>query len=121
MTTAVLYVTLTTGLYYLAARAKVTEALWSRYPSWLDYWATCAACAGFWYGIGCGVLGTWLNLPLFGLDPDHWFTVLAAGVLGMVWTPVAAFAMVSGWEQLTIGDGEDEDEDEGDGPPLRAV
>jgi len=124
VTTAILYVTLTTGLYYLMARAKVTQAIWSRYPSWLDYWATCAACAGFWYGIACGVLGVWLDLPLFGLDPDHPVTVLSAGILGMVWTPIVAFVMVYGWERLTPGDDDadaDELEDGDDEPPLRAV
>lgn len=119
MTTAILYGTLCTAAYYLLARAKITEALWSRYPSWLDYWLTCAACSGFWYGLGCGVLGSYLQLPLLGLAPDHWLTFVAAGALGMVWTPVLAYAMTYAWERLLPG-AEYEVEDD-DPPDLRAV
>jgi len=87
-------------MYYLLARAKITEAIWSRYPGWLDYWLTCAACSGFWYGLGCGVLGAHLGLSLFGLDPTHWLSYVAAGMLGMVWTPILAYAHTYAWDAL---------------------
>jgi hypothetical protein len=110
MTIAVLYVTLCAAAYYLLARAKVTEWLWSRYPDWLDYWTSCAACAGFWYGLGCGLLGAQYDLALFGLTPDHWLTIAAAAALGMVWTPVVAFAQVYSWVNLLPGADEPEPE-----------
>lgn len=110
MTTAVLYVTLCTAMYYLLARAKITEWLWSRYPPFLDYWLMCAACAGTWYGLGCGALGARLDLPLFGLDPDHWLSFVAAGALGMVWTPIVSWVMVKAWTEL-LGDEPDDEPD----------
>ncbi len=105
MTTAVLYATICAGLYYLLARAKITEPIWSRYPSWLDYWMSCAACSGFWYGAGCGLLGYRLNLSLFDLPPQHWLAIPTAAVLGMIWTPVIAFAHTYAWEALLPPDG----------------
>lgn len=104
MTTAILYGTLCAGLYYLLARARITEWLWSRYPAWLDYWLSCSACSGTWYGLGCGALGAYYDLPLFGLDPDHWLTIVAAGAVGMVWTPILAFAHTYAWSSLMPGD-----------------
>ncbi len=114
MTIAVFYVTLCTASYYLASRAKITEPLWSRYPDWLEYWASCSACFGFWAGLACGVIGARCGLPLFGLDPDHWLTLAAAGSLGMVWTPIVAFAHTYAWSGLTLGNGEGDEGDEGD-------
>lgn len=104
MTIAILYGTLCAALHYLTARAKLTEGLWSRYPRWLDYWLSCAACSGFWFGLGCGALGAHYDLPLFNLDPHHWFTWVAAGALGMVWTPILAFAQVYCWQRLLPDD-----------------
>lgn len=123
MTTVFLYATLCVAAYYLVARAKLTEPLWSRYPGWLDYWTTCAACSGFWYGLGCGYLGAQLGLPFLGLPPEHWATWLAVAAFGMVWTPILSFAMVYSWERLLPEDLNDADtgavprRDHNDGPP----
>lgn len=103
MEIAILYGTICTALHYLLARAKITAWLWSRYPAWLDYWMTCTACSGFWYGLACGALGAHYDLPLLGLDPDHWLTIAAAAAVGMVWTPILAFAQVYAWERLGGG------------------
>lgn len=102
MTIAILYGTLTAFAYYIGARAKITEWLWSRYPAWLDYWMVCPACIGFWYGLGCGFLGAYYDWPLFGLDPDHWLTVLIAGAIGTVWTPIIAYAHTKAWTELSV-------------------
>jgi hypothetical protein len=111
MTTAFLYLTLCTAAYYLVARAKITSFLWRRYPAWLEYWVLCAACSGLWYGLGCAALGYHYDLPLFGLPPDSALGVVSAGALGMVWTPVAAYAMVYAWSGLF---GTDDDEGDSD-------
>lgn len=101
---AVLYVTLCAGAYYLVSRAKITEPLWSRYPTWLEYWTMCAACSGFWYGLGCAALGAKLDLHLFGLEPSAWYTWLIAAVTGMVWTPILSFMMTYSWTALLPDD-----------------
>ena len=110
MTTAVLYLILTTGLYYLTSRAEITRWLWSRYPNWVNQWALCSACSGFWYGLGvAGGLGWTLDLPLLGLPGRAWFTVAVGGVVGMVGTPIVAYYMISSWTALS-------DTDEGERP-----
>lgn len=105
MATLALYALLTTATYYLLARAMVTRALWSKYPPWLDYYTSCAACSGFLYGLIVSVtVGRALDLPLLGLDPDAWFTPLAAGLGSMVWTPVVADAQIQALLRLGVGD-----------------
>jgi hypothetical protein len=94
VTTLVLYAILCGAAYYLLARAKITKWLWSRYPAWLDTLMMCASCTGTWLGIGCGLLGWWLDLPLLGLDPGHWFSVVAASATGMVVTPLVVYPML---------------------------
>ncbi len=116
MTTVFLYLTLCTAAYYLLARAKLTEPLWRRYPSWLAYWTDCAACSGLWYGAGCGLVGRYcLEIPLLGLPHDSWVMVAVAGVMGMVWTPVTSYAMVASWSLLMDNsDGESSEDNSGD-------
>lgn len=98
-----LYVTLTTALYYLVSRAKVTEFAWSRYPKWLDYWTSCAACSGFWYGLGiAAVIGRSRGWAPFGLDATAWFTPFVVAATTMVWTPILARLMVVSWMELVI-------------------
>lgn len=122
MEIAALYVTLSTALYYLVSRAKVTEFAWSRYPSWLEYWTTCAACSGFWYGIGIAVLlGRTQELWLFGLDPLAWYTPLVAGATTMVWTPILARLMVVSWMDLVILPEPAVDDSEEPTDPMRVV
>jgi len=100
VTTLLLYAILCAAAYYLLARALITKWLWSRYPGWLDKLAMCASCSGFWLGLGCGALGWWLDLPLLGLDPAHWFTVVAAGAVGLVTTPLVIFPVLLCLEAL---------------------
>ena len=105
MIAALLYITLSTALYYLASRAKLTHALWSRYPKWLEYWTICAACSGFAYGVGLGALGgRVLELDFLGLSGTAWYTPLAVGLCTMVWTPILARHMVEGWMVLLTTD-----------------
>ncbi len=111
MTTAALYVTLSVALYYLASRAKITEGIWSRYPTWLNEWTLCSACSGFWYGFVLAIaIGAPLNLPLLGMPAGAAYTPIVAGLLTMVWTPILARAMVVGWMDLMQTDEGDETE-----------
>ena len=104
MTTLLLYAILCAAAYYLLARALITRFLWSRYPGWLDKLMMCSACTGTWLGAGCGFLGRWLELPLLGLDPGHWFTVVASGAVGMVITPLVIYPVLLVLESLAPAD-----------------
>ena len=111
MTTALLYLTISAALYYLASRAKLTHFLWSRYPEWLAYWTLCSACSAFAYGVGLGALGGQvLHLDFLGLDGTAWYTPGVVGLCTMVWTPILARHMVECWMLLLTTD-EDDDPD----------
>jgi len=84
-----LYMGLSTALYYLGARAKVTRPLRRLYPDALADLMYCPACSTFWYGgILALVLGRPLGLPFLGLDGGAWYTPLAAGLVAMVIAPL---------------------------------
>lgn len=111
MASIVLYPLLTTAAYYLFARAMITRWLWSRYPAWLDYYTTCAACSGFLYGVVVAVAFGWsLNVPLLGLPGKFWLTPLVSGLGSMVWTPVLANLHVTSLIQLGVSDPRSTDE-----------
>lgn len=79
-----IYPLVTTALYYLGAWALVTRWLWSRYPPVLGAFMVCAACSGFWYGLGAA----WL-LPYAGVTfPGGRWAPLLSGLCALVWTPV---------------------------------
>lgn len=78
------YLVACTVLYYLFARAEVTRWAWSRYPRALDNLARCAACSGFWIGLG---LSWWLAPPLQGRG-FAWERHLWGAGLGLLLTPV---------------------------------
>lgn len=77
---------LTTALYYLLARAILTEWLWSKYPPRMDRFFSCAACSGFWYGL-------FFALVLIPGASDKWLEPggpVCIGLASMVWTPILA-------------------------------
>lgn len=87
MSVLVLYPLLTAAIFYLGSRAVITSWIWSRYPRWLAMLADCAACSGFWAGLGVA----WaLRFPFLGLDGHHWFTPVVVGLCSMIWTPLVA-------------------------------
>lgn len=90
MSAVVLYALVTTTMYYLGARALITQWLWSRYPAWLDKLTLCAACSGFWYGLAIGAWGYWRAIPYGPLPGDRWDTVIAIGVASSVTTAIGA-------------------------------
>lgn len=98
--TLVLYPLLCATAYYLFARATVTEFLWSRYPKWLDRLTACAACSGFWYGLGCAGLGWWRDWSFLGLPARDPLTVALVGLLAVTWTPIVAWLQISALQQL---------------------
>ena len=99
--TIVLYPLLCASLYYLLARATITEFLWSRYPEWLDQMTACAACSGFWYGLGCAGLGWWRDWSFLGLDGRDPVVCALVGVCAITWTPIVAHLQISALEKLT--------------------
>lgn len=101
MTTIALYPLLTTALFYLFARAMITQFLWSRYPSWLDYYTSCSACSGFLYGVAVAVAIGWSqDLPFLGLPGRFWMTPITIGLCSIVWTPLLADLHVRALYQL---------------------
>ena len=85
-----IYPLLTAALYYLGARAMITQFLWSRYPPRIDAFMQCAACAGFWYGAGLGIAGLCTRTPFLG--SLAWWTPVVIGLASVVWTPIVASA-----------------------------
>jgi hypothetical protein len=80
-------------LHWLIARATVTRSFWGALwlPGWLDSLLRCAACSGFWIGIGLGCAG------LRPLATSHTLlNVLVAGVAGMWLTPVTEGVLLWG-------------------------
>lgn len=91
LTTLLLYPLLTTALYYLGSRAKITQFIWRRYPKWLDGYMVCSACVGTAYGVGVALVGgLYFHLPFLVLPGCHWITPVVVGLCSMVWTPVLA-------------------------------
>jgi hypothetical protein len=105
MNTLILYCLTTTSTYYLLARAMITKPLWSRYPAWLDYYTSCAACSGFLYGVTVAVaIGLPYDLPFLGLPGRSWLTPVVVGLGSMVWTPILAYVHVYALLNLGVAD-----------------
>lgn len=84
-----IYPLMTTALFYLFARAVITEWLWSRFPWWLTYVTQCAACSGFWYGGICTAVGIYVfDKPFLGRT--DWYVIVDAALASIVWTPILA-------------------------------
>jgi hypothetical protein len=89
VTIFVLYPLLTTMLYYLGARAMITQWLWSRYPPRLDHFMMCSACSGVWYGAGVAAVGSYsFGVGVGGLPKLAGIVVVA--LASGVWTPLLA-------------------------------
>lgn len=105
METLLLYALLTTAVYYLLAKAMITRWLWSRYPAWLDYYTSCAACSGFLYGgVIAFAIGWPLNLSLLGIPGRSWIAPTIAAFGSLVWTPILANLHIQALLALGIGD-----------------
>lgn len=108
MNTLILYPLLTTCLYYLGSRAKITAFLWKQYPKGFDEFMLCAACAGLWYGILVGIWGAAQDLPFLGMTGKYWFTPILVGACSSVWTPILSRIHIAGIEHTSgVDDGDD--------------
>lgn len=96
------YPLITAALFYLGSRAKITEAIWSRYPAPFARFMDCAACTGFWYGVivqfiaGLGPR----HLGFLGFEASDPMTPIIVGLCSLVWTPVFAALMMLGLDHL---------------------
>jgi len=98
---------LSASIHWIMARASITKRFWS-----LNWWPkrslkclvakrffadllACAACSGFWIGIGLG---------LAGVRPvgSGWTAVLASGLLSVLVTPTFEGALLWGLEKTRI-------------------
>lgn len=97
----ILYSILSSALFYLGSRAKITEPVWSSYPAWLAKFADCSACSGFWYGIGlAATLGRYDDLSFLGCDAQDPITPIVIGACMIVLTPIVAGLMQNGIGQV---------------------
>ena len=88
------------AIHWLIARSLIFSPLWKNIASvsiYLDKLLACAACSGFWIGIGAGLArlrpistGVW------------WFDVVATGLLGIYLVPVFEGVMIWGLSQSAI-------------------
>jgi hypothetical protein len=117
MTGAILIATISAGVYYLAARAGITRRLWSRYPRPVAAFLNCSACSGFWYALGLGYAASrmGLNTSVLGFPASGPIGpyLAACAAVGLVWTPIIAFAHAYAYSQLS--DGNDEPYEDGPG------
>lgn len=93
-------VLLSNTLYYLGSQAKITEFMWSRFPTWLDSYMQCSACSGFLYGVLTGwlfVIG--LKMSYLNLGTD-WYTPLVVGAVSITTTPLMAYLHISALRRL---------------------
>jgi hypothetical protein len=101
------YSLLTSALFYLGSRAKITQVLWSKYPPWLASWADCAACSGAWYGFAVGLVASNSGADLPRIL-TQWWSPLIVGLCSIVWTPIVAGFMQAGFERLGTTIAEDD-------------
>lgn len=90
---------LTGTLHWVIARAKITQWFWNAnwLPGIMHELLECPACSGFWLGLGLGVAG--LRPLVTGLWP---LDLAAAGVAGIIGTPVAQGVLLWGLERTRI-------------------
>lgn len=101
METIILFSLLSTALFYLGSRAKITSWLWSRYPKPVTEFMDCSACSGFWYGVLIAVtFGRRYDLTYLGLDPYDLWTPILVGLGSMTLTPIVGGLMQAGFEAL---------------------
>jgi hypothetical protein len=84
-------------IHWLVARARITRGFWGAIwlPSWIGGLLACAACSGFWIGLGLGLAGVQpLGHGLIG--------VVCSGLLGVVSTPVVEGMLLWGLRATKI-------------------
>lgn len=86
-------------LHWIIARAKITKWFWGAawLPSFFHELLSCPACSGFWLGLGLGFAGA---RPL--ATGHTWLDIAAAGVAGVLGTPVAQAVLLWGLERTRL-------------------
>lgn len=103
MSTLVLYALLSASLYYLGSRAMITARVWSSYPPAVARFMDCAACTGFWYGLGLALtVGRLRELDFVGLDSQDWLTPIVVAYVSIITTPIMAALQQRALEALGI-------------------
>ncbi len=92
---------LSTAVHWIVGRSKVGRPLWSRAGGWFGALLACPACSGWWIGLGLGMAGLKPvgGLPHIGYDVA---TIIVAGLLAVVITPVFEGIMLWGLERSAI-------------------
>jgi len=91
--------TLAATIHWAVARAQIMRWFWDAawLPELLCNLLACAACSGFWLGLGLGLLG------IRPLATGHaWLDVAAAGACGIVGTPLVEGILLWGLERSRI-------------------
>jgi hypothetical protein len=98
---------LAASAHWLLARAKITAPFWGlnwlpegQTRALLDGLLSCAACTGWWAGLGLGLLGLRPAVTGWGAVAD----VLLAGLLAVWATPVFEGLLMWGLERSRIED-----------------
>lgn len=91
---------LAAAAHWILARSKITEPLWSRAPAFLDGLLRCAACSGFWLGLGIGALGV---TPVAGA-PNEWTRILISGLSAVFATPIFEGVLLWGLRASSLDD-----------------
>ena len=99
MYTFILFSLISAALFYLGARALITSWLWSRYPAKLTTFMDCAACTGFWWGVGLALVHPF-GMSYLGADLHRWWAPVFVGLCSLVMTPIAAGFMQRGLDAL---------------------
>jgi hypothetical protein len=98
---------LAASIHWLVARASITKPFWdfrwwpAKHPLGitiglsLSMLLACAACSGFWIGLGLGFAGV---RPI----GEGWLSVLASSFAGILLTPVFEGALLWGLERTRI-------------------
>jgi hypothetical protein len=93
---------LTASMHWLVARSTIAKPLWSRARGPLAELLKCAGCTGWWLGLGCGFAGLRPIVAHYQV-----VSIVVAGVLGAILTPIFEGVMVWGLLQSTIDESDD--------------
>lgn len=85
------------SIHWLLARSAIFEFFWGRTRGFLEKLLTCAACSGFWIGIGLGLGGV---RPV--QDVAWWAQIAGAGFMGIWLTPVFEGVLMWGLQRSRI-------------------
>lgn len=80
-----------TVFWYLFSQAELTRFIWSRYPAWLDSWASCPACSGTWFTSLAALV---LDFPVLGYAAHTAPALVLAGLWGCFFVPLASWLLV---------------------------